>query len=377
MNFQKLTKVMARTLGLSSEKLIESYKPATATDIDKLLEFRKQNLGNKIKWDDTKYLNWRYNFDNDVHNPNFNNKIWILKIDGQILATCGTQSFDINIESSSYKALHPLDLLVAERLKGKGLGAWIQFALKDKCEIMMIIGANDNSRSLVKRAFLPMPNRQVWKLLLKMDPLFFRLLPSKAFSRLFGLLVNIFYRQYRYFRYGKAEGMDIKKLELLPDAIDQFNLNKQKLIFTNRTAKRLNWRYMQNPGDKFECLGIYYNEKIVAYFIYKNEFSESKTFLTAKVVDYFWFSEGVDQAGLLNDVFIKVSSYFTANNYDLLEVPSYGNTIKSVLKNQDLINRSGEFLFSLDCNDERLKEKLSDHTIWFLTDADAHGASFD
>ena len=61
-SFDRLSKALAKTLGVSTDELVDSFNPATESDIDKIVNFRKQFFPNGLKWDDRDYLRWRYSF---------------------------------------------------------------------------------------------------------------------------------------------------------------------------------------------------------------------------------------------------------------------------------------------------------------------------
>ena len=42
---------------------------------------------------------------------------------------------------------------------GKGIGAWINLAIQEKNSLVIALGGNDNSRSMLKKIFQPMRNR--------------------------------------------------------------------------------------------------------------------------------------------------------------------------------------------------------------------------
>jgi hypothetical protein len=54
------TRLLARSLGIAPEQLAANLRPVVAAELPKVIAFRRAHLGARIRWDDERYLPWRY-----------------------------------------------------------------------------------------------------------------------------------------------------------------------------------------------------------------------------------------------------------------------------------------------------------------------------
>jgi hypothetical protein len=109
-----------------------------------------------------------------------------------------------------------------------------------------------------------------------------KVLQSKT-NLLFSLLVSpllellsFLHFKLRCLLISNASKYQIKELKTVPVEWDQF-WNEAKLDYDfifNRDKKAITWRFFNNP-NKYKMLGLYDNQKIVGYLVYRIQFDES------------------------------------------------------------------------------------------------------
>lgn len=376
--FTRLTKVLARILNATSEQLLEGFQPAAEDEFDEVCAFRKDNLGSIITWDDKTYLRWRYNFGDDNQKANANNRLWRLKLNGSILGILGAQDVPLNVNGEYHKAVHSMDLLISKALDGSGLGAWISFALNERSDVMILVGANEQSKSIVRRMFHAMPNRQTWKLILGTEFLFKRYLKLGILAKLMACVVDPLLSAYYRLQYGlRDKSLSIKPIMEFGDDVNALILKTAgNCIYRRRDAAFLNWRFFDNPNCAYQAYGLYGDGKLASYLVYHIHMTEAGVQKQAIIDDLFFLCDNTSQGDLLilKTLIVNVATELRQQGVKLVLISSYGTFMGQQLKSLGFYLREQDLLFSLSCNVPELEAALYDNEAWFLTEADTHGA---
>ena len=87
-SLEQTTRLVARALGMAPQQLQANLRIATLPDLPAVLNLRSRILANKLDWDDSAYLTWRYRLG---ANSGGQGDLWVLERQGQLLAVVGTE----------------------------------------------------------------------------------------------------------------------------------------------------------------------------------------------------------------------------------------------------------------------------------------------
>ena len=391
--FSRITRALAKSLGYSPDELMSAFAPAVESDYEAIIAFRRKHLGDHESWNDETYIRWRYAFSDGESTANSRNRVWLVKLDDRILGMIGVQHAELVIGDRRLAAIHPMDLLVDASVAGGGLGAWVTLALNQKYDIVLVIGANKNSATIVQRIFHPMPSRQVWKMALNAQWLLDRFVlgrfavPSRfaalgrfvkarSLSCLIGALLNPLLRAVSNIKLAayRRNGLRAEFLDRFPDAVENLSESqKGQFFYRYRDAGFLNWKFAENPNVAYQRLGFYRDGELVGYVVYRLSGSGSAS--KADVEDFFWLEDDGGESGLPEAMFAELIGRLRDSRVGLVKVSSYGARATTAMERLGFVFREENLLFSLSCNVAELESVIYNADNWFLTEADAHGAA--
>lgn len=280
------------------------------------------------------------------------------------------------------KGAHPLDLLVEKKLDGFGLGAWMNYVIASHYDPLLIIGANKNSQSIVRRIFHPMPNRELWKYFLDARFIFEKFNFPKPLAHLLAFVSEPILSLTRAIKRKKLSGPNLKLKEL--EAFDA-SLDKDlaamsaswpaEIFFRPRTSQFLNQRFLACPTCEFKAFGLFQNDKLVAYLVYR-VITDKSSPTRAEIADFFWRNPtGSESRAEYQALLLEFARLIKTKGVRLIQLSSYGKYPRSILKAAGFVPRTDEhLLFSIGSQTAELQDNIYTSDNWFLTDADAHGA---
>lgn len=169
--YETTTRLVARALGWTPAELVAGFRPAGVDDLAAVLAFRRLHLGPRVRWDDARYLPWRYRFGRP--GAGFGD-LWALHRDGALHGLVGTEQMTLAWGDERQPAQRLMDLLIEPRLADSGLGAWLNQTLFRQAPITLAVGANELSSGLVQRLFTPLPPMRSGLRAVRLQPLLAR-----------------------------------------------------------------------------------------------------------------------------------------------------------------------------------------------------------
>jgi hypothetical protein len=375
------TKVLAKRLGYDSEQMLAGFIPAGIEDLEHIISWRTENMPEQPSQDDHGYLRWRYNFGDSINPGNSKSYLWLLKIDGQILAMMGAQHHILHADGKLHDIAYPLDLLVRKDLNGSGLGAWINLAMQDKYPVLLVIGGGTReSAGLIRRMFHAMPNRKTWKLPLSAEGTLRRLLGNKPLARALSTIADplLSLRRRLHSELRPYKGIRFEAVNHFPDTVG--SLSRQwpaEDIYLDRSASFLNWRFMENPGIDYHALLFYRDDQMIGYVVYHFYYATKNAQLQAGIDDLMWQRKGVEseQRQLLQHILTASIRHLIADKARLIILASYGTLADTVLNQLGFRLRDDEQKFSIHCGLPNA-DYLYDAERWYLSNAEAHGPNY-
>ena len=173
----KLTRLVARSLGVETSTLQLGLNPALLADLPEVAALRREHLHLSEQWDDGAYLRWRYRLGRT--NAGFGD-LWCLRARGQIMAIIGVEELHAEFDGETFKGAQVMDLLVRPEAQESGLGIWLNQAMLARYDFTLAVGANQNSAGIVRRLFEPLAPRRTFTHPLDLAPFVRRRWPALA-----------------------------------------------------------------------------------------------------------------------------------------------------------------------------------------------------
>jgi hypothetical protein len=159
LNYDTVSRLLARALGLTLEELEESLRPAREEDLDGIIALRGQHEKIGHRHDDHAYLTWRYQF----KEKGWKRQIWIFVLRGEVVGTTGIERDYLRYKGVAGDVYKVMDILVREDLMMSGLGVWIALRLRKFFDNTFCIGSTKYSHSIVTKLNKPLPTWQSWR----------------------------------------------------------------------------------------------------------------------------------------------------------------------------------------------------------------------
>ncbi len=327
--FQRLTKILARSFKLDENTLLENFCLASVEDIPTVSALRRKVFGDIIKLDDESYLAWRY-----FGRSEFPSTLWLFKYNHQIIAALGTEPVEIWYQGKIEPALRNMDAIVEPKYDSRGLGAWMTLAIQNQHDCVLVNGGNENSTSMLKKLFTALPAQKNYKIIFNARKFLNQKLPGSHFT---GMLTPVFnFAAILYLRFLWASKSVPKDLtlsyfddigQLLDYVVDPVGCIAE--IKVVRTKAYLKWRYADNPSQHYYAVGLFNQKKMVAYVIYKfdDDWGHGNTRM-GQIVDWY-----VNQTG--NNLRILASLFIMA----IKDMRIRGSDEVMIVLNDDLSRR--------------------------------------
>ncbi|MDB4582904.1 hypothetical protein N9164_07115 [Draconibacterium sp.] len=286
--FDRLTKILAKSLDLDGDNLVASFRLADIDDIPKITALRCRVFSRLVKEDDERYLRWRY-FDR----PGFSSTMWVFDFSHQIIAALGTEPVELSHDGDIEPALRNMDISVDPKYDGRGLGAWMALAMQNQNNCILVTGGNKNSFSMLNKLFTALPVRKTFKIILHSRFYLGQKFHNPFISGLISPLFDFAFKSYLKIKWLSKDLPENLSLvvfsgvgELLDLIVDPVGcLAEVKVV---RSKAYLKWRYVDKPGCQFRAIGVLDEGKLLAYAIYIIENGKDPGAIReGKIVDWY------------------------------------------------------------------------------------------
>lgn len=156
-DYRLTTRLLARSLGIAPEQLAANLRPVTEAELPQVLAFRRTHLGARIRWDDERYLPWRYDLGESGRGFG---ELWALWRGDEPLGLVGSERMTLRRGDHHTPAQRLQDLLVKPEMGDSGLAVWLNQAMFLRAPVTLAVGANEMSAGVVRRLFKPLPPMQ-------------------------------------------------------------------------------------------------------------------------------------------------------------------------------------------------------------------------
>jgi len=265
--FEKISKVLATSLNISAEELTHSFNRATKTDIPAVCELMRLGFGD-VENLKAPVIAWRY-FDFSSHESD----IFVLRYQGNIIAAVGAEPITVTVDGTEFQGIRAGDIVVHPEHGRRGIGAWMNLYLQNHFSIVMAMGSNENSTTMVRRIYKPMNCRNHLKILFSTK----RYLEFKGWSpviiKTITLLTILPLALIRFLFFKMLpSGYHVEVADNTDNLHTFFNNPKYHPRHINMVARSVEycrWRYDLNPKSDFKIFEMHKRNHLVGYAVVK------------------------------------------------------------------------------------------------------------
>lgn len=359
------TRLVARALGLTPERLVAAFREATLDDLPQICDLRRRVLGKSLTWDDSAYLQWRYQFGapGQGRGPCF-----VVVDEGRLLGMVGSERLSLWCDGEHLDVPSLMDIMIEPSLDGTGLGVWLNLMLFDRYPLAIEIGANPNSLGLISRLYHRLPNRKQY-----VAPLHWRrVLGRRMKSRVLAattLPLDVLYKGWRALRLrGLLKQWTHRPIERFDASADELFLNRlaPREIAIERSSEYLNWRLFGNPRVRYTVMGVYEGERLIGYWAAHLRKLPNGV-RSVDLVDWL-IEEGAGISGL-GRLLEHAVRWAESEQADYVSVTVLHPVSERILGKLGFLRRSHEYnTVGVHCADKERWPLMLQSTRWYLTE---------
>jgi len=367
-NYHKITKVLATSLGLSVEELVRSYDRATSADMVAVCELMCVGFG-VVENLSAEIIAWRY-----FNSSRNTSDIFVLRYKGKLIGAVGAEPIRVKVGNKEYEGICAADIVVHPDHGKRGIGAWMNLHLQHKFPIVMAMGSNENSDTMVRRLFRPMNCRNHFKMLFSVKnylsirgwPIFLIQLLSPAAT----VLLSFFRKPQLASIPPEYELHFNDSTEPLAEFFNNPAYHPRSDNMVLRSAEYCHWRYDLNPKSCFTVLQLHHLGSLVGYGVIKK--NETEPLQDFQLMDWDFLPDYRTETHL-QILFSAVVNYAVEQGAPSLYVMASDQLSTDSLRKTGFSHRSlddGFFLFA----HEGIAPELFDEKKWFLSFCDTDEA---
>jgi GNAT superfamily N-acetyltransferase len=211
---------------------------------------------------------WEWHYLKNPHTSPGNIPLWIVKKGRDIVGQIATIPVEVKVADDTRRAIWILDFIVREDFRGQGLGKRLVATASESFPTMMALGINEQSTAVFRKlgwAHLGGIHRY-HRLLYAGDAVdeISQLAPLR-------LLGNLAYAASRA-RLRRMSKVRTSAVRLISSFDTSFNdlwrrAAKQWPCAVVRNGRYLDWQFLQQPGKKFEVLGLFGGQELLGYVV--------------------------------------------------------------------------------------------------------------
>lgn len=285
---KRLTTVFAKQFRLTPDILNASLIRASTEHIKDVSHMRRLVFKDEIQAEDEQYLQWRYFSRGAGDEPS---NLWVFRYQGNIIGAVGTDPTEISVNGQPINAVRCMDAIIHPDYDGKGLGAWMNLKLQAMFDIVIAVGANDNSIGMLHKLFKPMPIRQSFKYPIRFDNYFRARLKPPLLAQIAAYIPNL-YLAVRLAIFHKRSHLP-KDYQLAVNSLNSdiiASLPEASTGLAEISAQRsrdyIRWRYLDNPRNQFRIVTATHHNVVQGYALFCVKFSQGYGRLEGYIMDW-------------------------------------------------------------------------------------------
>lgn len=361
-----MTGLVARALGLTPRQLLGAFVPATAAHLSGVVALRQALFGADIHWDDAAYLSWRYRFGSHTQGRG---ECWVLVLDEQVAGMVGAEEIELQRGAVRIPAWSTMDIAIAERYEGSGLGSWMNLCLSAAAGCALTIGSNAKSRHMITRMFRRLPDRRSYVLPIRFERMVGKRLGNWAGARVVARVVESVAALWRHIALPAAD----EQVELLP--ITHFGSDAAELLQwavdpeewqVGRSIDFLNWRLFGNPRVHYHVVGAYVYGTLVGYLATMRRKDRGGI---ASVVLVDWAVDGTRYAPIFRALCANAVRTAAHHGAELVAVTAYHVRSERLLRAMGFVPRFDSYeTIAVFATDSARLQQLQTPAPWCITE---------
>lgn len=364
--------MLARSLKLTPEQLLQAFGPAAPDDIQQISALRRRVFGQSISEKDQDYLYWRY-FSRDPENSS----LLCLKLNGAVIAAIGTEPSRVSFDGKTVECVKCADAIVAPEYDGRGIGAWINLVQTHHHKLVIVIGGNDSSLSLLKKLFVSLPIRQFYKCPVRPGSLLRLRYPQSGLLRALASAIDgcwLTFKRWRLRSQFQTADMAFRRFDNIEEMVkllpveERRNANKSLL----RTHSYLRWRYADGPGRNYRCYGLVANDQLSTFVIAKVGVLDHAHARVGMILDWQFPQDSATGPQELQRVLSGACLDLIEENITLLQAVLNDSQSINVMRKLGFMHRGTDARFFIKASASDL-EILYKPDGWFVTHGDSDG----
>lgn len=270
-NYEKITKVLATSLGITADELVRCYNRATIADLAAICDLMCLGFG-VVENLSPEIIAWRYfNFSKNISD------IFVLRYQGNLIGAVGAEPVKVKVGDKIYEGIRAADIVVHPDHMKRGIGAWMNLHLQYTFPIVMAMGSNAKSDTMVRRLFKPMNCRNHFKILFSVKSYFeIRGWPSPLvkFIALLAILPLAVIRHSCLMPIPRGYTLTVSdNTDNLALFFNDPSYQPRNSTITLRSAEYCRWRYDLNPKSHFSTLQLHQQNHLIGYAIVKKDYA--------------------------------------------------------------------------------------------------------
>jgi GNAT superfamily N-acetyltransferase len=235
-------------------------------DREALLAFLRIAYPDDPRKSEPDYWHWHY-LENPQTDPR-NVPLWVVTSGAEIVGQVATIPVQLKVGDEQTPAIWILDFIVHEDYRGQGLGKRLMGEARKFCPTMIALGINEGSTAvLLKTGWAALGGvRRYQRLLFPGNDL-----QKASHNAAIRGFVNLCYSPFRprglaNITQGRWRLREVAEFDASFDAFWK-EAGAQWPCAVVRDAGNLRWQFSQQPGKKFDVLGLYDHERLAGYAV--------------------------------------------------------------------------------------------------------------
>jgi hypothetical protein len=366
--YEKTTSLVSRALKLRPEALEAGFRPATTEDLAQVLALRSSVFGAALRWDDQKYLGWRYHFGSAGRGRG---ECWVVRTGDEVLGLVGTEKISLLHRGHAVPGLSVMDIAVRPELDGVGLGVWMAMRLCAQNECVLAIGSNAHSRAIVSRVFSRVPDRHSYAHLIEFKPMFRRRLKNPWMALAGAALAHGAMSAWRGAAFAtRSRAITVRALQRFDADVGPLIAASQSAheISVARDAEFLNWRLFGNPRTMYSVWGARQEDRLVGYIAVQTP--KANDGAKSLVIEDMLVRADGRRVAVLQALLSKVFGLALDQGCERISVIACHEATERVLRWYGFFpHRADAETLSVSCRDAQLNAAVSAGVPWHLTGA--------
>jgi GNAT superfamily N-acetyltransferase len=231
-----------------------------------LLRFLRAAYPGEARKSEPAYWKWHY-----LENPNTRTDdipLWVVVSGEEIVGQLATIPVPMKVGGETRPAIWILDFIVREDFRGKGLGKRLVMAAREKYPTTITLGINRQSAGLFRSmGWMEMGWIHRYQKLLYAGNGLEGAARIAAVRGLLNLVSAPLRRKGR--RTPRRERYTVRTIGTFGEEFDELwaRASGPWACAVRRDARTLRWQFQQQPGKRFETVGLYEQERLVGYVV--------------------------------------------------------------------------------------------------------------